>query len=227
MRLGVLFSGGKDSAYAAWLAMQEHEVVCLITLVSDNPASYMFHTPNIMWAGLQAEAAGLPLVTGHTKGVKEEELEDLKQVIIQAKRDYSLDGIVTGAVASSYQATRIQKICDDLDLDCLNPLWQVDQEEVVSGIIRAGFEVIVSAIAAEPLTVDWLGRRIDESFVSDLKKLDAKYGISLTGEGGEFESFVLDAPFFKKRLVVTDSERIMGGPNNGVLLVRSAELAEK
>jgi len=60
MRLGVLFSGGKDSAFACWKAMQKEEVVCLITIVSRNPESYMFHTPNIRFAALQARSAGLP-----------------------------------------------------------------------------------------------------------------------------------------------------------------------
>jgi len=111
MRLGVLFSGGKDSTLAMHMAAQKEEVACLITLRSKNPESYMFHTPNIDVTGLQAEALGLPLVSVTTEGQKEAELVDLKLAIDKAKAEFSLDGVVTGAVESVYQASRVQSIC--------------------------------------------------------------------------------------------------------------------
>src|SRR3989304_4478691 len=116
MKLGVLFSGGKDSTFAAWKAMQKEKVVCLITVVSENEESYMFHTPNIKLTELQAEAMGLPIVVQKTRGEKEKELEDLRKAIKQARQKYKIRGVVTGAIASTYQATRVQKICDELDL---------------------------------------------------------------------------------------------------------------
>ena len=85
MRLGVLFSGGKDSTLALHLAAEKEEVVCLITVVSKNQESYMFHTPNIDVTVLQAEALGLPLVSVATEGQKEEELADLERAIAEAK----------------------------------------------------------------------------------------------------------------------------------------------
>src|SRR3989304_9417303 len=114
MKLGVLFSGGKDSTFAAWKAMQKEKVVCLITVVSENEESYMFHTPNIALAELQAKAMDLPIVVQKTKGEKERELADLRKAIKQAKLIYNIRGIVTGAIASTYQAKRIQKICDEI-----------------------------------------------------------------------------------------------------------------
>src|SRR5665811_788348 len=98
MRLGVLFSGGKDSTFALHLAAQKEEVSCLITVVSKNKESYMFHTPNIDVTVLQAEALGLPLVSVVTEGKKEEELVDLEKAIIDAKSKFQIDGVVTGAV---------------------------------------------------------------------------------------------------------------------------------
>ena len=81
MKVGVLFSGGKDSTYAAFLARQRgDEVACLITLSPARSDSYMFHYPNIRWTAMQAEAMQLPQVTLETKGVKEEELVDLKKI---------------------------------------------------------------------------------------------------------------------------------------------------
>ena len=85
MRLGVLFSGGKDSTLALQYAAEKEKVVCLITLISENKESFMFHTPNIDISNMQAEALGLPQIRQITKGEKEKELEDLEAAIIQAK----------------------------------------------------------------------------------------------------------------------------------------------
>ncbi len=108
MKLGVLFSGGKDSTLALHLAAEKEQVACLITLVSRNPESYMFHTPNIEVTVLQAEALGLPMVSVETEGKKEEELADLERAIAEAKskiwyrrrRDWS-GGICVSGVAGS------------------------------------------------------------------------------------------------------------------------------
>ncbi len=80
-------------------------------MVSENKESYMFHTPNIDVSNLQAEAVGLPQITKITKGEKEEELRDLEDAIAQATKEYQIEGIVTGAVESVYQAERVQRIC--------------------------------------------------------------------------------------------------------------------
>jgi predicted ATP pyrophosphatase (TIGR00289 family) len=130
MKLGVLFSGGKDSIFACRRAMEKNQVACLITLVSENPDSYMFHTPNIRRTGLQAEAIGIPLLTWPTHGVKEEELEDLSAAVAAARKRYAVQGIVTGAIESIYQAARVQRICRDQDLWCFNPLWQTMKRQL-------------------------------------------------------------------------------------------------
>src|SRR5665648_419650 len=111
MRLGILFSGGKDSTFALHLAAEKEEVACLITVVSKNKESYMFHTPNIDVTTLQAKALGLPLVSMVTEGKKEEELADLEAAIAEAKEKFQIEGVVTGAVESVYQASRVQRIC--------------------------------------------------------------------------------------------------------------------
>ena len=87
MKLGVLFSGGKDSTMATYLAKKEgHEIACLITIYSENPDSYMFHTPSISKTKKQAELMGIPLLTGKTDGIKEKELKDLEKTIKEAIR---------------------------------------------------------------------------------------------------------------------------------------------
>ena len=226
MRLGVLFSGGKDSTLAMHMAAQKEEVACLITLRSKNPESYMFHTPNIDVTGLQAESLGLPLVSVTTEGQKEAELVDLKLAIDKAKAEFSLDGVVTGAVESVYQASRVQSICHNLDLWNFNPLWKHDQKKLLETIVAQNFNVIISGIFAYPLDERWLGKQLDSQMIMKLLELQNKYGISPSGEGGEIETTVLDAPLFRKRVEILDSS-ISARGNSGVFFIKKARLVPK
>lgn len=223
MRLGVLFSGGKDSVLALAKAMEKEEVACLITVISENKESFMFHTPNIHLTKIQAEAIGLPLVSITTKGEKEMELEDLKKAIKEAKESYGIEGVVTGAIESVYQATRIQRICDELGLWCFNPLWQKDQLEVLRELISLGFKAIITGVFAEPFDSKWLGREIDERCVEELEKISQEYKINPAGEGGEIETTVLDGPIFKRRIEVKDFS-IDYSKSSGVMKIKDVEL---
>jgi ABC transporter with metal-binding/Fe-S-binding domain ATP-binding protein len=205
MRLGVLFSGGKDSAFAAWKAMGKEEVACLITVLPGNPESYLFHTPNIDLASLQAEAAGLPLVAVESEGVEEAEVADLSRAISLAEEEQGIEGVVTGAIHSVYQATRVQRACHDLGLWCFNPLWQRDEGEHLAEVISSGFSLIISRVAADSLGREWLGRGMDREAVQELLTLAGKARINPAGEGGEYETFVLDAPFFRRRIEILSS----------------------
>lgn len=226
MKLGVLFSGGKDSAFACWKAMQQEEVVCLITVISGNPESYMFHTPNIRLAALQAEAAGLPLVEMETAGEKEEELLDLKQALIAAREQFGIDGVVTGAILSVYQVARVQRVCRELDLWCFNPLWNADQEAYMEELIDAGFRAIIAGVFSSPFDESWLGREIDRRTLDELREIARKHRVTLTGEGGEFETFVIDAPFFSRRIAIEEASRTYRN-YNGVLRIERAGLVAK
>jgi diphthine-ammonia ligase len=226
MRYGVLFSGGKDSTLALHLAAETDQVVCLITLVSKNKESYMFHTPNIDMTALQAEALGLPLLSVETEGRKEEELTDLENALVQAKEKYGIEGIVTGAVESVYQSSRIQRICDGLGLKCFNPLWKHNQKALLEKLLECKFKVIISGIFAYPLDASWLGKQIDSGIIERLVELQGKYGISPSGEGGEIETTVLNAPLFNQRVEVLDSA-IQAKDNSGVYIIKHARLVPK
>ena len=203
MKLGVLFSGGKDSTYATYLAKKaNHEISCLISIFSQNKDSFMFHTPSIEKTKKQAEVMQIPLIIQKTKGEKEIELKDLEKVIKKAVKEYQIQGLVTGAVQSIYQATRIQKICDKLNLECFNPLWQKDELEYLEELIQNNFDIMISAVAAYPLDKKWIGGKIDKNFIKEIRILQEKYKIHPAGEGGEFETFVLNCPFFKKKLKI-------------------------
>ena len=208
MKCGVLFSGGKDSTYAAYIVKKsKFEISCLITIISENPDSYMFHTPSISKVEKQAEAMNIPLIIQKTKGEKEKELKDLEKAIKKAKTEFGLEAIVTGAVASVYQASRIQRICDKLDLECLNPLWHKDPEEYWNELLKSGFEIIITGVSANGLGEEWLGQRIDSIKLKKLMEIAKKFGIHLLFEGGEAETFVVDCPLFYKKLKILKSEK--------------------
>ncbi len=226
MKLGVLFSGGKDSTLALHLASEKEEVTCLITVVSVNKESYMFHTPNVDMTQLQAQALDLPLVTVETQGRKEKELADLECAILQAKTQYGIEGVVTGAVESVYQASRVQRICNKLDLWCFNPLWKHNQKALLETLLERRFEVVISGVFAYPLNESWLGKPLDYSMIEQLSELAEKYGISVTGEGGEIETTVLDAPMFKQKIQVAESD-VMWNYSSGVYVIKKARLVQK
>ena len=226
MKLGVLFSGGKDSAFACHRAMAKEEVACLITILPSNPESYLFHTPNISLTALQAEAAGLPLVSIGSEGVEEAEVADLSRAISRGVEEHGIEGVVTGAIHSVYQTTRVQRVCHDLDLWCFNPLWQRDQAEHLLEVVSSGFSFIISGIAADPLGREWLGRLMDGQAVEELLALAEKARINPAGEGGEYETFVLDAPFFRKRIEVLRASREYH-EHHGIYRIDNARLVAK
>lgn len=221
MRVAVLFSGGKDSTYAAWLALSYGwDIASLVTMLPESSSSYMFHHPNVKWTPLQAEAMELPLIMKKTAGKKDEELEDLEDVL----SDLKIEGVVTGAIASEYQKEKIDMLCEKLNLKSFAPLWYKDSEQLLRDMIDAGFETIITSVSAEGLDKSWLGRKIDEKCIDDLIGLEKKYGINISGEGGEYESLVLHAPFFKSRVSIISSKIHWEG-TTGSLEVTDAALS--
>lgn len=227
MKVAILFSSGKDSCYAMYIAKKKHEIKCLISIESENPDSWMFHTPNIHLVEKQAECLGIPLIKVKTAGEKEKELDDLKGAIVRAKEEYNIDGVVTGALYSKYQWTRVDKICGDLELVSIAPLWHIDPEEYMREIIKNNFKIILTKMAAYGLDKSWLGRVLNSKDVEKLVELNKRIQLSICGEGGEYESLVLDCPLFKKRMIIKDSEIQMEKEHTGRLIIKEVELIDK
>ena len=204
MKVASLFSGGKDSTYALWCAqMQGWDVESLVTVFPEAKDSWMFHYPAVKWTGLQAEAIGIPQVHVPTSGVKEEEIEDLRQELAKLKKSMGIEAIVSGAIASEYQRTRLDNVCEKLGLRSFAPLWHKNEEKLVRDEIDAGFEIIVTACSALGLDEKWLGKTLGSKELKELLELRKRYGLSVAFEGGEAETFTLAVPVFKKRLSVT------------------------
>ena len=228
LNLGVLWSGGKDSAFAMWTMMkQNYKIGCLISLKSKNQDSYMFHTPNIDLVEMHSEASGIPLIMQETSGEKEKELSDLKKALDTARKEHAIDGVVTGALYSDYQRKRIEKVCDELDLKIFSPLWHIDQEREMKQLLNEGFSIILSAVAAEGLDESWIGKEICVDDVEKLVILNKKYGLNVAGEGGEFESLVLDTPFFNKKIKIEDGFKKTDEDKQSRFFVEKATLEKK
>jgi ABC transporter with metal-binding/Fe-S-binding domain ATP-binding protein len=210
MRVICLFSGGKDSTYAAeWAMKQQYEVV-LLTVVPE-PYSMMFHHPNVQWTKLQAEALGLEL---HSIEATE---KNWAEVLEKKLQELKAEGIVTGAVASNYQKDRIEKIAAKLGIPSYAPLWNSPPEKVKE--LLDSMEVYISGVAAEGMTKEMLGKRVTSK--TKLPKLVHPFF-----EGGEAETFVADAPLFKKKILITEWDISWDGVR-GVAEIKKAKLVPK
>ena len=199
-----------------------HTIEVLATMIPERSDSYMFHFPNIHLTDYISRALEIPLVKAPTSGIKEKELEDLRKLLASLE----VEGVVTGAVLSLYQKERIDRLCDELGIKSVAPLWHKDPLEIMKKLIRLKFKVIIVGVYAFGLDQTWLGQEINSERLEKLVELHEKYQISLVGEGGEYESLVLDAPIYKKRLEIIKAETSYEN-NSGVLVVKEAKLVEK
>lgn len=194
MKVAVLFSGGKDSTFALFTAVNMgFEVKYLVTIEAEKD-SKMYHT-SIENTYNQSKSLDVPILYRKS----EKRFKELERVL----DNLDIDGVVTGAVESEYQKEKVDMVCEKLGLKHFSPLWRKDPEKLLEEMIDAGFDIIITSVAAEGLDESWLGRRINKE---NLKELNKKYGLHLTGEGGEFETLVLDCPLFKKKLEILNPE---------------------
>jgi diphthine-ammonia ligase len=202
MSWAALTSGGKDSILSCQKAIDSgKDVKFLVTARPKNPDSYMFHSANLGAVPVMAKVAGMEYVEIATHGRKEEELADLEAGLAAL----DIEGVIAGAVASVYQAERVKAITDRLGLSLYTPLWHMDTEELVREVAqRMDARIVVTA--AEGLDESFLGARFDEILIARLKKLEKTYRINIAGEGGEYESLTLNAPFFSRPITYTTSE---------------------
>ncbi len=225
MKAAALFSGGKDSTFAIYQAMKQGvEVKYLISIFPKNPDSYMFHYPNIKVTRLLAEAMEIPLVFRTSEGRKEEELKDIEEALRSVRR--GIEAVIVGALESNYQKERIERICENLGLKVIAPLWHMDRDKIWKNLLDSGFRVMITKVAAGGLDKSWLGRVIDEDNINDFLRICSEHGIHPGGEGGEFETTVLDCPIYKKKLEVLEGREVWEG-DSGVYLIKNAILIEK
>ena len=224
MTVTALVSGGKDSIYAAYLAdTQGWPVDELVTLRPSDPDSMLYHTPNLDLVALQAEAWGKRHRSVAVSGTG----EDAELAALDSALGSDRGPVVVGAIASSYQWARVLRVADRRGRRVYAPLWRVDPKRVVDEEISAGLDIRLVHLAAEPLTHELLGRTFDLALVAELERRSrATRPVHVAGEGGEFETLVVDAPFFRVRLELEETRSVLT-PTTSRLEVLSARLKTK
>ncbi|MFC6732013.1 MULTISPECIES: diphthine--ammonia ligase [unclassified Haladaptatus] len=208
-----LFSGGKDSSWALYRALEEGLPVSHLLTVHPEGDSYMYHVPATDLATLAAESIDIPLIDVHPGHLGAEsatesgeqgdaEVEPLEAALRELMETESIAGVTAGAIQSEYQTSRIQAMCDRLGIDLFAPLWQRDTDELAAEMLAAGFEITIIQVAAYGLDESWLGRTLDEDALAELRELNDEYGVHILGEGGEFETFVVDGPHMDRRIAL-------------------------
>ncbi|MFW5977876.1 MAG: diphthine--ammonia ligase [Halohasta sp.] len=206
-----LFSGGKDSSWALYCALEAGLNVSRLLTVHPSEDSYMYHVPETQLAQLAAESIGIELVEVDPGDLEatdavdasaqgDAELEPLEAALTDLADEIDLAGVTAGAIESEFQTSRIQDMCDRLDIDLFAPLWQRDPEQLAAEMLDAGFEITILQVAAYGLDESWLGRTLDADAIDDLRELNTEYGVHLLGEGGEFETFVTNGPHMSRRV---------------------------
>uniref|UniRef100_A0A8C6Z268 Diphthine--ammonia ligase n=1 Tax=Nothoprocta perdicaria TaxID=30464 RepID=A0A8C6Z268_NOTPE len=222
----VALFGGKDSCYNMMQCVAAgHQIVALANLrpaerQTDELDSYMYQTVGHQAIDLYADAMDLPLYRCFIKGTsvntgrvyvtcEEDEVEDLYRLLKLVKEKERVEGVSVGAILSDYQRIRVEHVCRRLNLQPLAYLWRRNQEILLKEMISSNIQAIIIKVAALGLDPDeHLGKRLDQ-MEPLLLELSEKYGVHVCGEGGEYETFTLDCPLFKKKIVVDSSEVVL------------------
>jgi len=225
MTFAAITSGGKDSTLAVYKAMKKgRHLKYVVSIIPQNSESYMFHFPNAGIARTHAELMGVPAVVRETPGVKEKELKELEDALESVSN--KVGAVSVGAVESVYQKARVEAICKRLGIDMIAPLWHMKPDKIWKDCVDNVFEVMMVGVGCEGLGKEWLGRIIDRKALKELTELSRKYDFHLGGEGGEFETTVLDCPMFSRRIRVKRGE-IQWDGTSGMYLIKEIDLVEK
>jgi diphthine-ammonia ligase len=215
MGFAALTSGGKDSILSVQKAIDQGiQVTHLVTVRPENPDSFMFHSSNLDAVPVIACLSGINYVEILTKGNKEDELTDLSRGLEKLE----IDGITVGAVNSVYQNDRVHTIADKLGLEVFAPLWQMDPELLLREVAER-MDAIIVVTAADGLSEELLGTHINKDLIERLRKISARHHIHLAGEGGEYESLALNAPFYSRPLRYSGTRIIRHGAGRNELLL--------
>lgn len=202
MRVAVLSSGGKDSAAAWWWAMcQGWSIEALVTVRVLGDDSPMFQIPGTHLVQQQAELAGVPWVSVETTGETPYDIQDLERTL----GELAIDGLVSGALRSDYQKSRLERMCERLGIRSWTPLWHQSGRDHVKGMIEHGFKIMITSVSAEGIDESWLGHVLTEASFATLESLASKHRFHVEGEGGEYETLVLGGPHVEGELEVQTS----------------------
>ncbi len=213
MKLAALFSGGKDSTFAIYQAQKEgHKVECLVSIFPESEESLLLHYPNIQITKLQSKSLGIPQIFINVDSSKtENELTKLEELLKKAKDNYKIEGLVHGGILSEFQKKNFKKICSNLNLKLVSPLWNKESKDYMTNLIDSNFRFIIVSVSSDGLDQYWLGKEISYEELEKLEKLSKKYGFNLNFEGGEAETLVIDCPIFENPIEIKKAKKIWDG----------------
>jgi len=216
MKIIAAWSGGKDSCFACYKAIQEGYDVSQLLIMMSDPSKSNFHLIRSDMLDAQSQAIGIPIVKWTTKPDTYE--QDFKKALGQMK-EKGAEGIVTGDVynVALHEAGWLDRVCKEVGLTPVKPLWHRDTQQILSEFISEGFKATVVRVKTDVLGMEWLGREINKEFLDDLLKLGT---VDPCGERGEFHTFVTDGPLFKKRIEILESERVKLNGNGRLVINR-------
>jgi uncharacterized protein (TIGR00290 family) len=208
VKVACCWSGGKDSCYAHWkAAAQGYDVRYLVNFVSSSRfGKNAFHGTRHELIHMQSEATGVPIIQRETTW---EGYEQAFREVMRKLREMGVKGLVTGDIDMIEHRTWTENICSEFGIKALLPLWQLDREEILKGFIDDGFESIVVCLKADAADARWLGRKIDRGFMAELQDYRRSHSFDICGENGEYHTFVIDGPSFKKRISITPGDKVL------------------
>ncbi|MFQ5711237.1 MAG: diphthine--ammonia ligase [Candidatus Geothermarchaeales archaeon] len=201
------WSGGKESCLACYKALLDGFVVShLLNLISVNGRRCASHGVNPGLMAAQSEAIGIPVVQRRvTWDTWEREFKEA----IRGLKQMGVNGAVFGDIDIQDHRDWVERVCSELEIDAVMPLWSRDPEQILTEFIEEGFEAIVVTTKADIMGREWLGRRIDRAFLRDLRRLGEESGVHLCGESGEYHTLVIDGPMFKRRIEILEWEETL------------------
>jgi len=213
MKLGSLFSGGKDSTYAIYLAQKQgHQVACLLSIFTKSEESHLLHYPNMQWTKLQSQSMNIPQLTINSESNEtDDELFALEKLLQNAKDQFHIEGLVHGGIKSQFQKEKFESLCSKLDLVAITPLWNTEPEQYMNDLLDSNFVFIMITVSSDGLDDTWLGKEITKSDIVTLKNLSEKFGFNLNFEGGEAETFVINCPLFENSIRINKTKKIWDG----------------
>uniref|UniRef100_A0A8C2HJD4 Diphthine--ammonia ligase n=1 Tax=Cyprinus carpio TaxID=7962 RepID=A0A8C2HJD4_CYPCA len=209
MRVVALISGGKDSCYNMLQCVSAgHSVVALANLRPHTHGKITLSLLSLLLARDNFQQK-LFYTTLYSYTSSENQQNDLTRFPLVLQEKEGVEAVSVGAILSDYQRVRVENVCARLQLQPLAYLWRRDQAELLREIISSDLHAVVIKVAAYG---GQLGKTLSKTILdykSGLWQLSEKYGVHICGEGGEYETFTVDCPLFKKKIIIDSMETVI------------------